>query len=243
MNDKNYSEMRYDPMSETDAVIKRYALRTASGCHQKYSFLNPEVFLSFQERQRVIAKYLASYSPASLDDLQILEIGCGNGSNLLELLRMGCRARNLIGNELLPERLSSARSNLPLATQLIAGDASLLEFDSKGFDIVYQSTVFSSLLDDAFQDRLARKMWSWLRPGGAVLWYDFIYNNPSNLDVRGVSLDRIHQLFPDSRMHVTRVTLAPPISRRACRLHPGFYSVLNATPWLRTHVLCWLQKI
>jgi hypothetical protein len=65
-------------------------------------------------------------------------------------------------------------------------------------DLVLQSTVFSSLLDDAFQQRLAEAMWRWLKPGGAVLWYDFTVDNPRNPDVRGVPLARVRALFPQA---------------------------------------------
>ena len=85
-------------------------------------------------------------------------------------------------------------------------------------------------------------MWSWLKPGGGVLWYDFTYNNPNNPDVRGMPVRRVHELFPHGRFIVRRVTLAPPISRRVCRIHPALYAVLNALPILRTHVLCWIEK-
>ena len=105
-----------------------------------------------------------------------------------------------------------------------------------------QSTVFSSLLDDAFQQRLADAMWRWTKPGGAVLWYDFTVNNPSNPDVRGVPLARVRELFPQGRITTRRVTLAPPLSRLVCRVHPAAYGLFNALPWLRTHVLCWIAK-
>ena len=78
--------------------------------------------------------------------------------------------------------------------------------------------------------------------GGGVLWYDFIYNNPSNPDVRGVPVKLVRELFPAGKMIVRRVTLAPPISRRVTRIHPSFYTIFNFFPFLRTHVLCWIQK-
>jgi hypothetical protein len=85
-------------------------------------------------------------------------------------------------------------------------------------------------------------MWSWLRPGGAVLWYDFTVNNPRNPDVRGVTLKRVHQLFPQGRVTAQRVTLAPPLARLLCRWHPGLYGLFNTLPLLRTHVLAWITK-
>ena len=85
-------------------------------------------------------------------------------------------------------------------------------------------------------------MWRWLRPGGGVLWYDFTYDNPRNPDVRGIPVKRIQTFFPDGRIDVRRVTLAPPISRVVCKIHPSLYTLFNVTPLLRTHVLCWIQK-
>jgi hypothetical protein len=114
-----------------------------------------------------------------------------------------------------------------------------MDVEDASFDIVFQSTVFSSILDGAFQQRLAKRMWEWVKPGGGILWYDFIYNNPRNPDVRGVTVASIKKLFPEGRLRVRRITLAPPIARRvpACTL-----SLLNLFPFLRTHVMCWIEK-
>jgi len=145
---------------------------------------------------------------------------------------LGFDMSRLVGNELLPERAAATRRQLPTATALPEGDA--LSFGDGSFDPVYQPTVFSSLLDDA--------MPRWVRPGGAVLWYDFTYDNPRNPDVRGVALVRVRALFPNARIDARRVTPAPPLSRRAARLHPRLCSVLNALPLLRTHLLRWIGK-
>jgi hypothetical protein len=85
-------------------------------------------------------------------------------------------------------------------------------------------------------------MWRWLRPGGAVLWYDFTVDNPHNADVRGVPLARVRTLFPQATIVHRRVTLAPPLARAVCRVHPTLYSVFNALPLLRTHLLAWVGK-
>lgn len=222
--------------------MKRYAARTALINDDRYSMLNPSVLLSFQERQRAMLQLLMKHSVNSLSDLRVLEVGCGSGGNLLELLRMGFCPANLVGNELLSERSAAARLNLPEATQVFPGDALQLPFEPGSFDLVYQSTVFSSLLDENFQLQLANKMWSWVKPGGAVLWYDFIYNNPNNPDVKGVNMAKIKNFFPQGIIHSHKVTLAPPISRRVCKLNPNLYTVLNIFPFLRTHVLCWIEK-
>ena len=232
---------------EPMAVAERYARRanrheTRGVGDDLYSPLRPEVLLARQQRQRVMLNLLSRHAAQRLDQLRVLEIGCGSGSNLLELASLGFDASRLVGNELLPERAAAARRQLPAATALHEGDATQLPFEGDSFDLVYQSTVFSSLLDDAFQQLLADAMWRWVRPGGAVLWYDFTYNNPRNADVRGVPLARVRTLFPSARIDARRVTLAPPISRRVCRMSPVAYSLFNALPFLRTHLLCWVAK-
>jgi hypothetical protein len=105
-----------------------------------------------------------------------------------------------------------------------------------------QCNVFSALLDAPFQWRMAQTMWRWVRPGGGVLWYDFCVDDPRNPSVRGVSVNRIRELFPQGSPQSRRVTLAYPVARVACRVHPSLYSLLNALPWWRTHVLAWIEK-
>ena len=224
---------------ELSGVAERYARRQVSDL---YDPLRPEVWQSAQERQRALIDLLKHHAPTRVSELRVLEVGCGGGDNLLELIRLGFDPACLMGNELLPERAAQARRRLPAAVDFREGDATALDLPPASMDIVLQSTVFSSLLDDAFQRRLADAMWRWVRPGGAVLWHDFTVNNPRNRDVRGVPLARLQALFPAAELDVRRITLAPPLARRVCAVHPAVYRVLNAVPLLRTHVLVWVGK-
>ncbi len=228
-----------NPDDETRAVAERYARR---GGDERYNPLRADVWQTQQERQRALIALLVRHARQPLAELDVLEVGCGRGDNLLELLRLGFDPARLVANELLPERAAVARRRLPAAIKLLEGDALAQPLPEAGFDIVLQSTVFSSLLDDAFQQRLAAAMWRWLKPGGAVLWYDFTVNNPRNPDVRGVPLKRVAELFPGARIDARRVTLAPPIARQVVKLHPAAWRLCNALPLLRTHLLAWVDK-
>lgn len=224
---------------ETTAVAARYAKRAGE---DRYSPLQPDVWQLLQERQRALIRAFKRHSLHDLGALKLTEVGCGGGGNLLELLRLGFAPENLQGIELLPERHAKARQVLPAATRLWLGDARSVPMAPASLDLVLQCTVFSSLLDNGFQQQLADAMWRWLRPGGAVVWYDFTVDNPRNPDVRGVPVRRLHGLFPQAHISHQRVTLAPPLARAVCHVHPALYRLFNALPLLRTHVLAWVQK-
>jgi SAM-dependent methyltransferase len=221
-------------VSELDAIAQRYARR---GAGDRYSLLRPEVWQMWQERQRELLKLLAK-RPGRPADWRATEVGCGAGGNLLDLLRLGLLPIHVTGIELLPERLAAARATLPEGVRLLAGDASTADVPPASQDLVLQSTVFSSILDDALQQRVADAMWSWLKPGGAIVWYDFTVNNPRNPDVRGVPLKRVRALFPHGHITSRRVTLAPPLARAL----PAAYGLFNLIPWLRTHRLVLIEK-
>jgi SAM-dependent methyltransferase len=228
---------------EIDALKHRYERRAACGGANRYSPLDPYVMLSEQERDRAIARLLHSIRMADrVAKLSLLEIGCGNGGNLQRFLQLGFSAERVVGNELLPERLQTAGKVLPTEVRLLPGDATNLDIAENSYDVVLLFTVLSSILDDAFQERIAAKAWSLVRPGGGVLCYDFVYNNPANRDVRGVPIRRMRELFPHAAPKFQRLTLAPPLGRAVARWWTGGYTLLNRLPLLRSHVLAWLPK-
>ena len=212
--------------NEVAKIKERYARRKTLPSNL-YSPLNFDVNLSLQEKQRSLLRLLKSVGIKKLSNLKIIEIGCGTGSNLLELIQLGANPKNLVGCDLLEDRINNARDRLPSSVRLFHCDASSLNMDASTFDIVYQSVVFSSILNKDFQISLAKKMWDLIHPGGFILWYDFLYNNPKNKDVKGIPLERIKQLFPDSTITFEKITLAPPIARYIVNFSPNLYHFLN----------------
>ncbi len=231
-----------DMAAELVRIRERYARRRDGPPQVARSILAPEVILRHQERERAILYFLRRYAPRPIHQLCVLEIGCGFGGNLLQFLRWGCMPDHLVANELLEERWQIARRLLPAETAVRPGDASQLDLPTASFDIVFQSTVFSSILNPQFRQHLAEKMWHWVAPHGGVLWYDMRYNNPRNPDVRRISLEEIRRLFPEGVIHAKSITLAPPIARRVARGGVLLYTLLASIPWLRTHWLCWIGK-
>lgn len=171
-----------------------------------------------------------------VSDKTILEIGAGHGGNIPMLLSAGFKIENIFVNELLPERIENIKRKYP-AVKIFEGDALSIDFPLR-FDCVYQSTVFTSILNEEHRITLARKMWQLLKPGGIILWYDFIYNNPKNPDVKKVTVRELKIFFPYAKnAEINKVTLAPPIGRRVGKL----YKLFNI-PFLRSHIVAVLQK-
>jgi trans-aconitate methyltransferase len=151
--------------NEAVEIKQRYARREKLKLDERYSMLNPAVWHGVQERQSCLLRLFSKLKYNSFNDISLLEIGCGSGGNLLEFLRMGFKAQNIQGVELLKERVAQAKSVLPDGI-VFEGDACSIDISPESKDIVFQSVVFSSLLDDDFQKYLAKKMWDWVRPGG-----------------------------------------------------------------------------
>lgn len=228
---------------EAEAVAARYARRDAVTDARRYSLFDAAALQAQQERIRAMRALWRAHGWDTLAGRTLLEVGCGSGGNLLDLLRLGAAPAALTGIELLPERVAAARAVLPAAARLIEGDALQAQVAPASQDAVLAFTVFSSILDETVQARLAEAMWRWVRPGGGVLCYDFCMDNPRNPDVRGLPPARLRALFPAARWHDRRVTLAPPLARAAARWHAGAPDLLNRLlPLLRTHRLCWLAK-
>jgi SAM-dependent methyltransferase len=217
-----------------------YHARDSSDLGRLYDPLRPVNVRTAAERQRIFIDLLRNWLGSSpLFQKDILEIGCGTGGNLLNLLSLGANPGRLVGNDLLESRLSEARARLPSSIQLISGDAGALDLPDASFDLVLQSVCFSSILDDSLLASVADRAWKLLRPGGAFLSYDFVVNNPRNPNVRGISVGRLRSLFPESQFTARRVTLAPPIARA---IWSGCYPLLSAVPFLRTHAWCSIRK-
>jgi SAM-dependent methyltransferase len=232
-----------DPRDPAAMIATQYARRDVAIDAQRYSLFDAAALQAQQERLRAMLALWRTYGWYTLAERRMVEIGCGAGGNLLDLLRLGASAERLTGIELLAERAVAARGCLPAALTLIEGDATVAPIAPSSQDAVLAFTVFSSLLQDGLQARLAAEVWRWVKPGGGVLWYDFAIDNPRNPDVRGVPMRRVRALFPEAQLVARRVTLAPPLARALARVHPALVAPLAAClPLLKTHRLVWALK-
>jgi SAM-dependent methyltransferase len=155
-------------MFATDDAAKREAVRqwTADPC-------GPEITASPGTREAIeqlligqraespwIAPALGYESTAGLD---ILDVGCGQGIDLVEYASAGARAT---GIDLTPRHVEIARGHIDamgLTATVLQGDAELLPFDDASFDIVSSNGVLHHTPDMPAALREIRRV---LRPGG-----------------------------------------------------------------------------
>ena len=215
-------------MTEADRILEELRRREREVPADFYSLDRPANRFLRQGQERALRKALEEIGP--LAGKRVLEVGCGSG-NWLEMLS---GAASLSGIELDPERAARAAARFPGA-DVRTGDASRLPWADGSFDAVLQSTVFSSILDAGMRRAVASEMLRVLAPGGAILWYDFFVDNPSNPHVRGVRRREIEALFPGCRVDLRRATLAPPLARRIVPVSWNLAALLESLRVLDTH--------
>jgi ubiquinone/menaquinone biosynthesis C-methylase UbiE len=195
-----------------------------------------------QEREKRFLRLFSRHGCAPLTGKKILEIGCGTGELLREFIKWGARPENIVGIELLPERVAEAIELCPQSMEIQQGNAAKLQFPDNAFDVVVQSTVFTSVLDAQIKRQMASEMRRVLRPDGIIIWYDYFVNNPRNPDVRGVKRGEIHAIFPQCEIRLQRIILAPPISRLLAPYSWLLCYLLSKLPWLCTHYIGVIRK-
>ena len=207
-----------------------------------YSRFDPAHLFEMQERERYFLRLLAKSGCRALHKHKILEVGCGNGELLRDLIKWGARPENTFGIDLIPERILEARTLCPQGISIEAGNAAEINFPDKTFDLVFQSTVFTSVLDYQIKASIALEMLRVAKPDGIIFWYDFSVNNPLNKNVKGVRLREMRRLFQDCDIVLKRITLAPPIARLLAPYSWILCYFLSKVPLLCTHYLAAIRK-
>lgn len=229
---------------EHDRLLTAYRSRMAKATEQSrfFSYDSPAHVMRIHERHRETLNLLIRHGFHPLRHFKILDVGSGNGNMIRQFLQWGALPERVAEVEDRPEGVALARRLNP-NLDIHCGSASELPWPSESFDLVCQHTMFSCILDQETRRAAANEMIRVLRPAGAILWYDFTYNNPRNPDVSGVTRAEIVRLFPGFTLDLRRITLAPVVARR---LPPSsldlLYPALARIPLLRTHDLGLLKR-
>ena len=227
--------------SKTEEARIHEAYKNRHG-EQRYSWFSSGHLFLIQEREREIIRLLRKKGIDSFDHLQILEVGCGEGYWIRQFINWGARPENINGVDLLPLRVDEARRLCPDGVRVECGSATNLKYPDQTFDLIHQSTVFSSVLDWDMKKAIASEMQRVLKADGLILWYDFHMDNPKNPDVQGVKKAEIFQLFPEYRVELRRITLAPPVARIMAKYSLFTCYLLERLKVINTHYLGVIQR-
>ena len=172
---------------------------------------------------------------------RVLDLGCGEGHGLSDLVAAGLPVVDIAGVDPDPARVAAARDRVPglLAVHGVGGS---LPFPDETFTLVVAWTLFSSIPSEAVVHRVAGEVTRVLRPGGVVLWYDMRLPNPRNRQVRACRRSDVRKTFPDLALDLEPTTLLPQLARRLGRATDPLYRWLARTPGLTTHLVGTLRK-
>ncbi len=176
------------------------------------------------------AELVAAVVPHVPDEGVVLDVGCGTGWWLGELLTRGFGPDRLAGCDLLEARVATTRGRLAGA-DIRNADARFLPWEDNTVAMVTLFTTLSSMGSDDDRRTALREARRVLRPGGVVLvWEPRVWTG--NRQTARVSRRLLRQEL-GAEMRIRSVTLLPPLARRL----PGGrgYTALAAIPMLRSH--------
>lgn len=219
-----------DPQQrELDRIREQYV---ASDGSRKYGqqFL-PFNRLEFGYHIQQLSHFGAAMREAgfqTLEGLNILDVGCGTGRFLGDLIGLGANCDRLAGVDLMENRIQTAREKLPQINFRVTNGRSL-PFDDRSFDLVTQNVVFSSIGSKELRVETAKEMLRVLKPGGYVWWWDM----PRTVSAAGGESLNCAKLFPGMRVRHQQAAYLPRPShgvakRRWRLLLGGIFDIFSA---------------
>jgi ubiquinone/menaquinone biosynthesis C-methylase UbiE len=207
-----------------------------------YSWFDPGNLFRIQEVEQLLLRNLRRHNYDSLTGRRFLEVGCGSGMWLREFIKWGGSPNNITGVDIRPDALSTAVQLCPQGVTIQCMNGSTLDFQDESFDLVLQSLVFTSILDERVRHHIAQEMLRVVKKSGLIIWYDFHVDNPWNASVRGVRKAEIRRLFPNCHIELQRVSLVLPLVKSLAPWSWFACYLLSRLRVLNTHYLGVIQK-
>jgi len=128
------------------------------------------------------------------DRAAILAVGCGGGGDMFQLLPLGFAPENVVGIDILGERIAGARRLFP-NVRFEETDASAMEFQAESFDLVFESTMFAAIPDDSLSAAIAVEMLRVCKTGGQVMLVDWRAPKPGDSAYKALTRRSLKELF------------------------------------------------
>ena len=223
--------------SDLTADISQLVNRAVTSKAKSYDYpwLQRGYMMQFLEIERATAETVRRCTGGSLKDRKVLDIGCGAGGWIREFVKWGSRPEDIYGIDAMASRIVAAREGNAPGVNFIRGNAEKLEFPDASFDLIMLYQSMTLMLEDAPRRRVAAEALRVLKPGGAILWYDYRYQRPDMKGVlRSTGKREIKNLFPGCEYHLKSLHPFPPVSRRLAKIWMPAWYLLSIISPLRT---------
>lgn len=234
-------DAQLDEETGQDRVARLHHSWQGGAALARHAWHRPDIVVQRAMRARVLSRMLAATVGTDLGAVRVVDVGCGTGSFLRQLIDWGATPAHLTGTELQQERLDLARPRTAPEVHWHCGPLSALPPASA--DLVSAQSVLSTVFDFDQRQRLAADMWRVLKPGGWCLVFDLRHDNPRNPKVSKVTREELDSFWPGRRQRYETLLLAPGVGRALAGL-PAFVSEVMAAlaPPLRSHFVYMVQK-
>ena len=177
---------------------------------------------------------------------KIIDIGCGKATQLINLVSLGFKQKNLFGVDINEKDISFAKENYPFLN-LSCQDAKNLEYKNDFFDLTYESTMFIQITDDDISHKIADEMIRITKKNGFLIILDWRYGKFNNSNFLACNLKRIKKIFKVSEctklISLEHGMLIPPLGRFLSYRMSSFYFIFSKLfPFLIGQVAYILQK-
>lgn len=176
------------------------------------------------------------------NEAKILDVGCGSGHSLRQLIDTGYLPYNMYGIDKIQSRVNEGQqrfSNINLS----CGDASSMLYKSESFDIVMASTLFIQVKDDT-DKKIANEMIRVCKKGGHILLIDWRYDY-FHSEYKALTKKRIKLLFKDMQFICSKNgSLIPPIGYYISEhCYYLYFLVHELFPFLSGQITTILKKV
>lgn len=164
-------------------------------------------------------------------EARVLDVGCGGGGGIYQLLRVGYDPSNMTGIDIQEDRLADAQRLYP-QSQFIHADATRMSFENDSFDLVFESTMFATLPNDRERIAIAAEMVRVCKFGGCLLLMDWRTPKPGDPNYKALTGRELRNLFfvgtSTRLLGIYKGALVPPLGRFLSKHTPSLYFLVAA---------------